>query len=114
MFRDAQFLIAQLYYHSKRYKTSIRLLTQLANTPPPTAILFRVIASRLLHVDNCTSALRFYKKANELDSSLVQKDKNFQLEWDFCRCRSKVISILGKEQKKLQRQLDELNAYNDA
>jgi hypothetical protein len=102
-----------LYFHAKRYKTSIHILTLLLEAPPPSAILLRSLASRLLHADNCTTALKYFKMASDLDSSLVT-DKGFQVEWNFCQCRSKVIGLLGKEQKKLQRQLDELNAYNDA
>jgi hypothetical protein len=66
-----------------------------------------------LHTDNCTAALLIFKAASELDSRLKDSE-TFKTEWEFCRCRVKVIGILGQEQRKLQRQLDELNAYNDA
>lgn len=89
------------------------MLTQLIDPKQQNPILLRAIASQLLHTDNCTSALPFFEAASDLEP-LLKEDKQFNTEWTFCRCRVKVIRILGREQKKLQRQLDELNAYNDA
>ncbi|KAI6190532.1 Tetratricopeptide repeat protein 17 [Aphelenchoides bicaudatus] len=114
--RDAQFLIAQLLFHAKRNKASILLLNRIATSEEPSnsnAIVFRVLASRLLHTDNCTAAIPVFETALKLDQRL-NDDQAFKTELEFCRCRVKVIGFLSQEQNKLQRQLDQLNAYNDA
>ncbi|KAI6227773.1 Ubiquinone biosynthesis monooxygenase COQ6, mitochondrial [Aphelenchoides fujianensis] len=110
--RDAQFMLAQTFAFCDLFDLAIETFELVAETEPPLPTPFFFLGGLRAFTGDYEGALRDFEQA----AALLKKplDGHRLMGVKFCKCKLRELKRLKAEQESLEKELEELNAFNSA
>ncbi|KAI6238241.1 Tetratricopeptide repeat protein 17 [Aphelenchoides fujianensis] len=110
--RDAQFMLAQTFAFCDLFDLAIETFELVAETEPPLPTPLFFLGGLRAFTGDYEGALRDFEQA----AALLKKplDGHRLMGVKFCKCKLRELKRLKAEQESLEKELEELNAFNSA